>query len=358
VPGQSASRPLDVGLAPLTSADWDANRAIAGKPVVPPAPVPPPPPPTRVEPESPTKGQIVDVAPSKDQRPPKDSRFLAEHDSTVEKETRSRWAGTQRWENVLPAPSAAAKGEKPEPERGDKGEAAKSAPGRDGAQGAGGTGADRLAVPKQPGQERLAMAEPGQGEVAAREDRDRVGGEGQALAIPGAPGEAQPSQRKAGELDARLRPDPQALQRIAGGPAPMYLPDVEEGDATVLNTRQFKFATYFNRIGRAIDQHWDPNRAYLARDPDGSVYGRKDRITQVRIRLDSDGGLKELTLVRGCGLDFLDQEALKAVREAAPFPNPPPAMVHDEQVDIGMFTFVYELSRSGGMLRLNRPRGE
>ena len=47
----------------------------------------------------------------------------------------------------------------------------------------------------------------------------------------------------------------------------------------------------------------------------------------VDIVLDPEGRLRDTRLVRGTGLDFFDRECLRAIAAAAPFPNPPRALV-------------------------------
>lgn len=328
-----------VAIAPLTADQWAANRAITGGPPPPAMPqrppelaqIPPPPPP---EEERRSPGQIVDVAPSKDSRRPKDSRFLSDRDNTVEKETRSRHAGTQAFENTLPAPSDGLKRKvpvAPPPEAGEDGQAARTTPGKEGPSAPRGTGAEKLVVPEQNAQERLAVAPrpdaPGGGDVpvAPRTDQQRLNGGGEALQVPGAAG-ARGGGRKAG-IDRRLLPDPQNLARIAGGPSPDRLDGVEEGDQTALNTRSFKYATFINRVGMAIYREWDPNRAYQARDPDGKVYPARDRTTSIEIVLDGAGAIRFVKVLDSSGLDFLDQEVVRAARAAGPFPNPPAGLM-------------------------------
>jgi TonB family protein len=307
----------------------------------------PPPPPQ----ESKEHGQIVDVAPSKDSRKPKDSRFLSERDNTVEKETRSRWAGTQAWENTLPAPSdGQKKGAAPKAEQGESGKAALSAPGKEGPK-RGGDGADRLATPRQSQQERLALAKPpaaGRGDlpVAPREDRPRVPGSGEVLKVPGEPGgagEAEGGQRRSGELDARLLPDAQSLARIAGGPAPNRLEDLEEGEGTALNTRSFKYATFYNRVGMSIYRQWDPNRAYRSRDPDYTMFPSRDRTTIIDLVLDgTSGAIHFVKVLSSSGLDFLDDEIVRAARAAGPFPNPPAGLIENGEIHM-MLAYTLEM---------------
>ncbi|BDG06137.1 hypothetical protein AMOR_51330 [Anaeromyxobacter oryzae] len=362
-----APRETRVALAPLSAQQWAANRAIAGGaqppqqplraptvPVPPPPPAPPPPEPKKMP------GQIVDVAPSKNNTPPKDSRFLSDRDNTVDKETRSRFAGTRAYENTLPMPSDGAK-KPPQPveQRGEGGKTAEAKAGKEGPKG--GTGAVRPVAPKQPAQERLALApkpdERGSGEllsVVPREDRQRVPGTGDSLAVPGPPGAPDGGgERRSGRMDARLIPDPQSLARIAGGPSPDRLENVTEGDATALNTRGFKYATFINRVGLSIYREWDPNRAYLSRDPDGTIFPQRDRTTGIQIVLAPDGALRMVKVLEPSGLDFLDNEIVRATRAAAPFPNPPGGLVENDEIRL---TFYYTLeSRHASRVQVVLP---
>lgn len=356
-PAEPRAQARPVALAPLSADRWEANRAIVGGP--PPARPPPAPqlpvipkPPAPEEPAR-ERGQVVTVAPSKDGRRPADARFLSDRDNTVEKETRSRHAGRQFHENVLPEPSDGAK-RPPQELIGEGGDGARSAPGKPGQTAQGGTGADRPAMPRQQAQEQLALAPrpetPGtDGEipVAPRGDRQELAGEAERLELPGAPGEAEGGARRAGKIDPRLLPDPSSMARIAGGPSLDRLDGVEVGDATALNTRSFKYASFYQRMYRAIASEWNPIRPYDLRDPERRLYPVKERTTGLVIVMDAGGALDRVRVVDPSGLDFLDEEAVRAVRAAAPFPNPPAGMVErDGQVRVA-FTFTLSFEQSG-----------
>lgn len=351
---RAGTAPRSVAIAPLTSDQWDANRAIVGgppPPVAPPRPAlpitpRPPPPPDEEKP-----GQFVDVAPGKDSRRPKDSRFVAEKDSSTEKETVSRDAGRRHDENPLARPSDGAKAP-PRELLGEGGDKAVAVPGKEGDEARRGTGADRLVVPDQRPQEKLAMAPetrpPGPGElpVAPRGDRQQITGQGDELKLPGKPGDGEGGQKRAGKIDPRLLPDLGSMSRIAGGPGLVRPDGVEEGDETSLNTRSFRYATFYQRMYRAIASEWNPMRPYDARDPERRLYPIRERVTGVVIALKATGELDGVKVVEPSGLDFLDEEALRAVRAAAPFPNPPQGMISDGQVRVA-FTFTLSFESSG-----------
>ena len=120
--------------------------------------------------------------------------------------------------------------------------------------------------------------------------------------------------------------------------------DVDEGDANQLNSRRWKYASFFNRVRDQVSQHWHPEVVHAARDPDGSRYGIKSRVTRLLIRLNPDGTLNKIKVDQASGVDFLDEEAIRAVRAAHPFSNPPAQLVDADTgfIDFG-FGFIFEV---------------
>jgi hypothetical protein len=309
-------RPVD--LAALSPSQWEANRAVTpARPAAPPpaVPVPPPPPPTK-----PT-GQVVDLGKSTPEddkaEPPPDAKFLSERNTRVEKETRAKLMG--RFERTLPTPTVAVK------PGGQAGKAEQFKPGRQGAPGEKGEAApDR----------RVAMAQPPQPEPKG----DLPGGERPVpqQAPPPAPapgGGGEGGERLVGKLDPRLATSPETLARIAGGPAIEYLGDLEEGTGTFLNSRQWKYTTYFTGTVRpALYANWKAEEAYLRRDPDGTSFPARKWITLVDVVLDDRGYLKSTRVVRPSGLDFLDRVAVDSLRDGSPFLNPPVGLVENGEI--------------------------
>ncbi len=330
MPAQSAR----VALAPVSSSQWASNRAIrpdAGgpRPTLKPPAAPPPKAPPPQPPDAVAKGQVVDVAPSPDSTPPKNTRFLSDRDNTVAKETRSRNA-RPGFEHTLPTPQAP--GAQTAPAPGEGGKFAKAIPGVEG----------RPAAPNAPkGAPKIALA-PGDG-------TDLVGGRAAGEEGSGAPtaGAGEGGQRKEGPLSDLLHVAPGTLARLSGGPAPDRLEGVEEGEGTFLNTRGWKYATYFNRIKQQVAAAWDPMSPLEARDPDRSMFGYKDRYTLLAVTLDDTGHLKDLKVEQTSGADFLDRAALVAFRTAQPFVNPPRGIV-DQNGEIKFeFGFFLEVGRPG-----------
>jgi TonB family protein len=324
-----------VSLAPISASRWAANRSIAGGPSAPrPAtpfvmPRPPAPPPeAEKDKDKKEKGQVVDLGQTNDKKP-KDSRFLSERDSSVEKETRSRHA-KPGYERPLPTPSAPGATAARPP--GQSGEANRSVPGQEGTPGA-----------NRAGEQKVAVAPPStDGDFpGARAPR-----EGTAPSpAPGAGGEG--GQKRSGAPSENPLIAPGTLARVAGGPAPDHLDGIEEGEGTFLNAKGWKYATYFNRIKQAVAAAWDPLSPLEARDPDRTMFGYKDRFTLLGVTLDDSGRLKSLVVEQTSGVEFLDRAALTAFRTAQPFMNPPRGIVDDHGEIKFSFGFFLEVGHTG-----------
>jgi TonB family protein len=283
------------------------------------------------------KGQVVDIPrPLVEEHPDERARFLAEYDSKVARETRGK-VGKDR---------AGAHDEVV------------------------GAQAPRQAVPPSgnpsalPGRPGLAMMHPRavtpgmQGQMGSAEEIE----EGGSQRRPGAPGQAAvPSTRRdrggeggipgtRGAAHPNLQPSEEILQRAIskGGGSPDYLHDVDDGESTALNAKKFKYASFFNRVKRAVAEEWHPDVVYLRHDPSGNVYGNKDRVTVLRVHLKPDGKLQAATMMQSCGVEFLDDEAIDAFRRSLPFVNPPPQLVDADGLIHFNFGFIFELSGRTG----------
>jgi TonB family protein len=139
-------------------------------------------------------------------------------------------------------------------------------------------------------------------------------------------------------------PTPQTLARAIGSGTQDALRDVDDGDETALNSKKWKFASFFNRVKKQVADHWHPEEAYRRRDPTGAVYGRQNRYTLLRIQLKPDGTLANLALEQPSGLEFLDDEAIEAFKQAQPFPNPPHQLLEGGKVINFSFGFLFDLN--------------
>lgn len=282
----------------------------------------PPPPP---EPEEPRKkretdppGELIKQDRVAKEAPPEDSKYVSEFDQSVERESR---APNQR---AKPGGLPMQPGESPDADNTPR------------------TKANPQAAPPTP--------VPSQGPTEAGEGDQREGAfadPAETGALPLAPGRPSPSGRPG------LRGTPGAMAKALGQPGSFDKVDdeIEEGSETILNSRRWKYASFFNRVREAVAERWRPEEVHASRDPSGAKFGTIARVTRLFIRLNPDGSVHKISVESSSGLDFLDEEAIRAVRAAQPFNNPPPQLVDPNSglIEFG-FGFRLEFEKGGGRI--------
>lgn len=361
-PPLKRARALDrpVAFRPLTAAQFEKNRgrdapALASRTV-------------KDRPEKKEKkipeqapGQVVDVAPGNGEVSP-DAKFAAETNNTVKKETRAK-EQTAFYRNAMPRRTSTkpveAKGADPVEQasvNGNDGIGQDDRPLKENSK------ATALEIPDQQARSELALKAPTVGTggpvIANRSEVEALKGNSKRLNLQlGQPNaDADGSEGRAGASGAvTLLPSPAVLDSLSGAAANDHLLDVDEGEGTYLNTREWKYASFFNRVKQSVGQHWNPNAQLRLRDPTLQVYGGRDRQTLLQVTLTSDGRLKEAWVEKSSGLDFLDLEAVQAFERAQPFPNPPAGLIASDQTVHFQFGFYLEMSGRPG-LRLFRAQ--
>lgn len=275
--------------------------------VTPPEEPPPAPEPKPPEPE--LDGQLVDTPKPEEEKRPEDSEYLAEHDNTVEEETRSE---RYRVNPEVLAPEFSEADEVKTEQAMDLNVTEQS------------TGA-------QVGNDRF--------------DPDRDG-----------PMAAIPSQFTLTNRDGLQRPvmASSSESALSGAPNNDLLRE-KIGKATQLNTRELVGATYLNHIRRMVNFYWSQNLDNL---PSSTLLARPAYTTVVVVTLDRDGALKKLELAQPCGSDALDQAVVTAFQLAAPFPNPPKQLIEDDgTIYLPQMSFTVELGRARPIFMGVDPRG-
>ncbi|MNJ93298.1 transport protein TonB [compost metagenome] len=125
-----------------------------------------------------------------------------------------------------------------------------------------------------------------------------------------------------------------------------YIKDVDSGLETMLNTREFKYYSYYNRIRRQLSQHWEgrvrEKLSKLFREGRAPAATGQDRITKLMIVLNDKGTLVRVQVMSDSGVRDLDDAAIEAFRAAAPFPNPPKGIVESDGTVKIRWDFVLE----------------
>src|SRR5713101_2391027 len=365
MPAKATHRP--VTLRPLSPEQWAMNRKTRSSLSAPendsavaqresPAKQP-----EKQKPEQIPKGQVVDVSPGNGEESP-DAKYLAERNNKVSKQTRAK-EQTAFYRNAMPKHTSNV------PQHTDGRDAT------DKIQIGGNNGLandDRplreksaksvFEVPDMKKRQEVAMRETRNGDgpgvkVSNRSESAEVTGNSDRFRIQqgeaGAPsGESSAGKRGTPGI-ANLVPSYSVLDKLSGAAPNDHLGEVDEGEGTYLNTKEWKYSTFFNRVKQTVRMHWDPGSQMRQRDPTGNIYGGKDRFTLLNVTLTERGTVKDIFIEKSCGIDFLDSEAISSFQRAQPFPNPPPGLLSLDQTVRFQFGFFLELG-GGPRLRLFR----
>ncbi len=228
----------------------------------------------QITPEQEKPRQIVESERAEQQVPPKDSKYLGEHDQTVAQESKAKQIDSFR------------KGGKPSVA--GSGSQASSA-------------LKKLAPPSA-----KPITPPTQAEIDGfREAQKKV---------------ARQEYSGGGEAGAQ---DP-------GSATNDYLKDVKDGERTLLNTKEFVYFGYYRRIREKLEVAWNSKlRATLGSYMYGGRNLATDRnyVTGVIVVLDRTGKITAVKVLQKSGAHDLDDAAVGAFNDAGPFPDPPAGLV-------------------------------
>ncbi len=233
------------------------------------------------EPEPDITGQLVEVAPPEEEQVPEESDYLAEYDVTVDEETRS-----ERFE-VNPDVLA--------PEFAD----------------------DQAAEREDVLDLNVDKPSTGATEGNNRFDPDRDG------TLASLPSPWRVTNRQ-GPQDPV--PASHTSSRLAGAPQNDLL-DEKRRDATHLNTKEYLYAGYLQRIRRLVNFYWNQN---LENMPASVRLARPMYRTDIKAILNADGALEYIEVTDASGSEPLDDAVVRAFKVAGPFPNPPDGLLEKD----------------------------
>ncbi len=104
---------------------------------------------------------------------------------------------------------------------------------------------------------------------------------------------------------------------------------VQEGDRTVLSTREYRYFSYYQRIKELLRQFWKPTvekKMYLLYEK-GKSFGDDELVTKLLVLLNPTGNIVKISRVTSSGVNDLDDAAIEAFNKAGPFPNPPKGII-------------------------------
>lgn len=286
-------------------------------------------------------GQVIEVVAPQVEERPDNARFLSEFDTKVEKETIARGSTEEMVSAPAPKelPVASDPEELPEDpkpageESQDEVARAETSP-QDRAEQEGGAESPSesplLAMRAQEFQEESSIGEELGSDTIAANGLAMTKGSGSVdqRALKEREGQDEASRQSGSQaVLPNLRPSEEVISRLAGGGSVDKIDGAESGAFTALNSKKWKFASFFNRMKRQVAQNWHPDTVYLRRDPTGKVYGTKNRVTVLEVSLRPNGSLAKVVVSQQSGVGFLDDEAISAFHKAQPFPNPPSGLI-------------------------------
>jgi protein TonB len=109
-----------------------------------------------------------------------------------------------------------------------------------------------------------------------------------------------------------------------------FIEGMPDGERTALNTREFVFYGYFQRIRERLDRAWIPilRQKLIAYYRSGrQLASSSNHTTKLVVVLNDRGEIVRVQLVSESGTKDLDDAAVNAFNKAGPFPNPPKGIV-------------------------------
>lgn len=128
----------------------------------------------------------------------------------------------------------------------------------------------------------------------------------------------------------RFNPDLDRRWVSEGEKVQDYVKGIQEGNQTALNTREYVFFGYFQRIRERLDRAWVPilrQRLIKYHYSGRKLASNADYSTRVLVVLNRLGEITRVQVLSESGTRDLDDAAVKAFNEAGPFPNPPQGIV-------------------------------
>ncbi|MBY0517725.1 MAG: energy transducer TonB [Bacteriovoracaceae bacterium] len=109
-----------------------------------------------------------------------------------------------------------------------------------------------------------------------------------------------------------------------------YIEHVSLGDFTQLNTVEYKYYGFFNRIRGKLEQYWGRTlreKADAIYKSGRSIASEDQYTTALLITMNEKGEIVGVKVKSSSGVRELDDAAIESFNQAGPFPNPPSGML-------------------------------
>jgi TonB family protein len=144
-----------------------------------------------------------------------------------------------------------------------------------------------------------------------------------------------PEARKAGAPEAFAKDEPRWAN--IGVQPQDYVDGVKASDRTALNTREYAYFGYHQRIRQRLELQWTRMlKETLTKFYRGGRHlaSETEYVTKVVVILNSQGEITKVKVIEMSGTQELDQVAVDAFNRAGPFPNPPNGLIRNGEVEV------------------------
>lgn len=116
-----------------------------------------------------------------------------------------------------------------------------------------------------------------------------------------------------------------------------FINDIPLGDTTYLNTVEYKYFGFYERIRKRLEIFWGQSIQQKAQ----SIFSRGRRLpasrnllTSLVITINKKGVIEGIHVKGSSGYTELDNAAIESFNQAGPFPNPPSGMIKNGKANI------------------------
>jgi len=147
---------------------------------------------------------------------------------------------------------------------------------------------------------------------------------------------------------------PQFLARLYEGSSTLgsstddHLPGVAPGQRTLLNTREYRYHLYLDRIRQVVTRPWSEEvekRAAALFITGHPLPPGEELITKVWLALDGKGAVTSVAIAKSSGSRTIDLAAENAFRSRT-FPNPPRGIIGEDGAIHLRWTFVLKVQKA------------
>lgn len=127
-----------------------------------------------------------------------------------------------------------------------------------------------------------------------------------------------------------------------GAPSEAFLEKLRRGDELKVNAQLFDYGQYINRMRDKLAQRWNARSVVTP-----EMWSQRVVQVSIAVILDESGEIVELRNLATSRFKAYDNEALRTLREAGPYPNPPKSLIQEDGLIYLTWNFTLSLDGWG-----------